>query len=86
MAATAETATTATCANGGRRPSSEQKKRGAARATARIYERRGKLQRQPCEDCGAASEHRHHENYDKPLEVTWLCRECHGKRHSKRRI
>lgn len=38
-----------------------------------------------CDDCGHDfSEFRregHHEDYDKPLEVVWLCSLCHGKRH-----
>jgi hypothetical protein len=30
------------------------------------------LDRQPCEICGEKAE-AHHDNYDKPLEVRWLC-------------
>ena len=36
-----------------------------------------------CERCGLPGEkiHAHHENYYKPLDVTWLCIPCHGIRH-----
>lgn len=37
-----------------------------------------------CETCN--KKHRltaHHEDYSKPLEVEWLCYECHGRRHWK---
>jgi hypothetical protein len=29
-------------------------------------------------DCGGTAEHAHHEDYRKPLEVLWLCVECHA--------
>lgn len=44
----------------------------------------GRLKRQPCERCGQQSHnptHAHHEDYSKPLEVTWLCGSCHKRRH-----
>lgn len=41
-----------------------------------------------CEACGVEVEdsrrlHAHHEDYDKPLEVEWLCSACHGLRHTR---
>jgi len=43
--------------------------------------RAGKISRQPCVICGSSNSQGHHENYDKPLEVVWLCAECHRKLH-----
>ena len=47
--------------------------------------RHGKIQRpSQCQKCGTIGMvYAHHEDYDKPLDVEWLCSECHGKRHRK---
>jgi hypothetical protein len=45
--------------------------------------RRGELKRQPCEICGNPKAVAHHEDYGKPLDVNWLCRSCHSKRHKE---
>lgn len=41
----------------------------------------GRLQRQSCEVCGAETVDAHHDRYDRPLEVRWLCRRHHAKLH-----
>ena len=42
---------------------------------------KGRIERKPCADCGAEKSQAHHDDYEKPLEVKWLCAACHGKRH-----
>lgn len=42
---------------------------------------RGILTRMPCEVCGDANSHAHHEDYSKPLTVKWLCPTHHGEAH-----
>jgi hypothetical protein len=42
---------------------------------------RGKLKRGTCEVCGSKRTQGHHEDYSKPLEVRWLCREHHDEEH-----
>lgn len=38
-----------------------------------------------CQRCGKKRElHAHHEDYSKPLEVEWLCRECHAQTQTKK--
>jgi len=58
-----------------------------AQATLADAVRDGVLERPwGCERCGALPEHRlaiqaHHTDYRQPLEVEWLCIECHEGEH-----
>lgn len=56
-----------------------------ARAAVQHAVRDGKLQRQPCRDCGEKA-HAHHSNYSKPLDVIWLCAEHHAQLHHRERF
>jgi hypothetical protein len=55
------------------------------RAGWRVKEalRTGRLARPDrCEDCGRACiPHGHHDDYEKPLQVRWLCNACHARAH-----
>lgn len=59
----------------------EAKKKANARSYANTYQRRGKLLKEPCTLCGSEQTEKHHEDYDKPLEIEWLCRDCHLEYH-----
>lgn len=53
--------------------------------------RRGLIERGPCEECGAMHGengvivHGHHDDYDKPMAVRWLCMLHHRQWHAARR-
>ncbi len=46
--------------------------------------RDGRVVKKPCEQCGTEKGvHGHHKDYSKPLEVRWLCYQCHFDHHVK---
>jgi hypothetical protein len=45
--------------------------------------RRKDLIRGSCSICGLPNAHAHHESYEEPLKITWLCRKHHLMRHRK---
>ena len=58
-----------------------EKRNANSRSYANVYKRRGKLRRQPCEKCASENSEMHHEDYNKPLQINWLCRKCHLELH-----
>jgi ribosomal protein S27AE len=56
------------------------------RANGLVYRavKSGKLKKPThCENCGEAKRLvGHHDDYDKPLDVRWLCLSCHRRFHS----
>lgn len=61
----------------------EDKRRQKAHNMVSRSIKTGKLIRQPCCRCGDAKTVAHHEDYDKPLDVMWLCQVCHKQRHKE---
>lgn len=41
----------------------------------------GELAKQPCEVCGSEPTEAHHDDYNYPLKVRWLCSACHAEWH-----
>lgn len=56
----------------------EHKRREAARAAAGYLLRKGDLEKESCEVCGEPEVEMHHDDYDYPERVRWLCVEHHA--------
>ena len=59
----------------------EDKRRQQAHKAVSKALRHGTLFKEPCCRCGNEKSIAHHEDYDKPLDVMWLCQACHKQRH-----
>lgn len=60
-------------------------KKASASSRARQAVERGVLVRGPCEVCGSTERiEGHHDDYDKPLAVRWLCKKHHEEVHHPR--
>jgi hypothetical protein len=56
----------------------------ASHALVNAAIKNGILKRMPCEVCGSLEQNRaHHDDYMKPLEVTWFCEKHHREHHNK---
>lgn len=61
----------------------EARRRDAARSQVAIYVKRGKLTKTLCVSCDAERVQGHHHNgYDEPRDVIWLCAACHKAVHA----
>jgi hypothetical protein len=54
-----------------------------AQSALRAAVKRGLIQPQPCEVCGAVEAEGHHRDYDRPADVVWLCRKHHKAEHRR---
>ncbi len=59
----------------------EVKFKNAVRAKVYRAIKTGKMKRGVCESCGISNTQAHHDDYNKPLDVRWLCREHHENVH-----
>lgn len=63
----------------------EQRKKMNARSYVHVYLKRGKIKKQPCILCKDPDSQPHQTDYNKPLEVKWLCDFHHRIEHKKSR-
>lgn len=52
-----------------------------AHQALRSAKRRGLVIQEPCEECGDPNAEAHHDDYDRPMCVRWLCRRHHVRLH-----
>lgn len=58
-------------------------KKYKAQCMVNNQKRAGNLHQEPCEICGCEKSVAHHDDYDKPLNVRWLCQAHHQQWHAK---
>lgn len=58
------------------------KRKSKVRQKTRYLLRYGNLTRDICAICGKKNAEIHHENYDEPYVIIWLCSQCHRRTKS----
>jgi len=58
-------------------------KKWKARQAVRNAVYRGIIIKKPCKTCGELKVQGHHNDYNKPLKVIWLCSKHHKEQHKK---
>ena len=61
----------------------EDKRRQQAHTAVAKGLRHGTIFKEPCCRCGNEKSLAHHDDYDKPLDIMWLCQPCHKQRHKE---
>lgn len=59
----------------------EDKRRSICHSKVNYAIKKGILKKEPCEICGNSLSVAHHFDYEKPLDVQWLCHACHRQLH-----
>lgn len=67
--------------NASDRTTENYKMKNYAHGVVRHAKETGVIEPKPCEVCGEIEVDAHHDDYEKPLEIRWLCRTCHLKLH-----
>lgn len=62
---------------------SEYRKRRLARIKCYHAVESGKIKKDSCIVCGSMDVYAHHEDYNKPLDIIWLCMKHHCEYHRK---
>ena len=61
----------------------EDSRRQKAHSAVSNAIKKGTLIRRSCERCNCEKTVAHHDDYDFPLDVMWLCQPCHKQRHKE---
>jgi ribosomal protein S27AE len=54
-----------------------------ARSLANSHFKNLGIAKMPCERCGVETSLKHHDDYERPLDVMWLCGKHHHERHKE---
>ena len=63
-----------------------ERQRDSAGSMLRRAVKEGRLQRLPCEVCSNPTTEGHHDDYERPLEVRWLCKRHHEDEHHPTKV